>query len=296
MRDRDLTFAQIRELMLPCLATTGLDPERAWTFVRRVDDHVKGDAERRLSLEELRAIAREVLGERVGDGLAERFRRWHDVEALQRPLVILIGGASGVGKSTIATRLARELGITRVSSTDFIRQVLRAVVPNAIAPELYRSSFELDSGPSRNGSGRHDEFERQVREVMVGVRATIERAVREGTSVILEGVHLFPGLVDLEAASQCLVVHVVLSVEDQDDHERRFMIRATTSARPAERYDESLRAIRALQDHVVTTARRTGVAVIDNRQEAATVLSLVDHILAAADAALRQPVSEPAPR
>ena len=80
------------------------------------------------------------------DEPVERLRRWRDLEALGRPLVVLIGGATGVGKSTIATELAARLGITRVSSTDFIRQILRSVVSEAIAPELSRSSFELDRG------------------------------------------------------------------------------------------------------------------------------------------------------
>ena len=62
--------------------------------------------------------------------------------------MVLIGGGTGTGKSTVATQLAYSLGITRVSSTDFIRQVLRSVVPEAIAPELSRSSFELDQGLS----------------------------------------------------------------------------------------------------------------------------------------------------
>ena len=52
----------------------------------------------------------------------------------------------------------------------------------------------------------------------MGVRATIERAVREGMPLIIEGIHLLPGLVDLDAVSDRLVVYVVLTVDDEDDH------------------------------------------------------------------------------
>jgi 2-phosphoglycerate kinase len=183
-------------------------------------------------------------------------------------LVVLIGGGTGVGKSTVAGELARDLGITRVSSTDFIREILRSVVPETIAPELSRSSFELDQSSSPTA---HVEFERQAQQVLVGVRAEVERAAREGTSLILEGIHLLPGLVDLGAASGSVVVHVVLSLADQDALVKRLERRAERSERPAERYEDGLDAIRELQGHLVTTARRMGVPVIENRDVDTTV-------------------------
>jgi 2-phosphoglycerate kinase len=293
--DGDAGFAYVKGLMAPWLMATGLTPDAAWDLARRVEDHVAGTDAARVSLDELRVLARDVLGEAAGDETAERFRRWHDFATLDRPLVVLIGGATGVGKSTVATQLAHHLGITRVSSTDFIRQVLRSVVPDAIAPELSRSSFELDQGGSR-GDARHAEFERQARQVLVGVRATVERAAREGTPLILEGIHLWPGLVDLHAVPDTLVVHVVLSVEGRDDHERRFGVRAEASRRPAARYDDGLEAIRDLQEQIVAAARRTGVPVVENGQEDATVRHVLDLVFAAVDDALRPRGFEPAPR
>ena len=216
---------------------------------------------------------------------ANSLRRWRDLEALGRPLVVLIGGATGVGKSTVATEVATTLGIARVSSTDFIRQILRSVVAEALAPELSRSSFELDRG-SGDGATLHAEFERQAQEVLVGVRATIDRAVAEGTSILLEGIHLLPWLLhpdDYDA----LVVQMMLAVDDEDDHLNRFACRARTSHRPAQRYGAGLEAIRALQQHLVAGARRAGVPVIANRDEHTTVQRALDVVTVAVDEALR---------
>jgi 2-phosphoglycerate kinase len=219
-----------------------------------------------------------------------------ELRALERPLVVLIGGGTGVGKSTVATQLARDLGITRVLGTDFTREVLRSVVPERIAPELSRSSFELDHDLSPNGATAHAEFERQAQEVLVGVRAEIERAVREGTSVILEGIHLFPGLVDLDAVSDGLVVYVILTVDDRDALVDRFEGRARDSERPAGRYEEGLEAIRNLQAHFVNAARRSGVPVIENLQVDTTVRRLLDLIFAAVEAVRPPRGPAPAPR
>jgi 2-phosphoglycerate kinase len=292
--DPDSGFAYVKGLMAPWLMATGLAPDAAWDVARRVEDHVAGGCER-VSLEALRALASDVLGEMEGGETAKRFCRWHDFAALDRPLVVLIGGATGVGKSTVATQLAHQLGITRVSSTDFIRQVLRSVVPAAIAPELSRSSFELDQGRSRDGA-RHAEFERQARQVLIGVGATIERAAREGTPLIVEGIHLWPGLVDVQSVPDSLVVHVVLTVEDPDDHEERFAVRAGASRRPASRYDDGLGAIRELQEQLVAAARRSGVPVIENRHEDTTVRGVLDLVFAAVDDALRPPATATASR
>jgi 2-phosphoglycerate kinase len=280
----DQGFAYVRGLLAPGLMATGLTPDGAWELARRVEDRLAGSGRRRVGFDELRVTAREVLGDAAGDATVERFRRWREFEARGLPLVVLIGGATGVGKSTVATQLAQHLGITRVASTDFIRQILRSVVPDVIAPELARSSYELD----RNGTASHAEFERQAQEVLIGVRATVERAAREGMSLILEGIHLFPGLVDAHASGS-LVVHVVLTVEDEGDHMHRFELRAADSQRPAERYDDGLGAIRRLQDHIVATARRSAVPVVENRDEDATVRRLLDLVFAAVDDALRSP-------
>jgi 2-phosphoglycerate kinase len=288
-------FAYVKGLMAPWLMATGLTPGAAWDLARRVEDHVASGGGDRVSLDELRALARDELGEAEGDKTAERFRQWHDFATLNRPLVVLIAGAAGVGKSSVATQLAHHLGITRAASTDFIRQVLRSVVPDAIAPELSRSSFELDQQGARDDA-RHAEFERQARQVLVGVGATVERAAREGTPLILEGIHLWPGLVDLDAVSDSLLVHVVLTVEDADEHEHRFAARAAASRRPASRYDDGLEAIRELQTLIVAAARRTGVPVVENRHEDTTVRRVLDLVFDAVDDALRPAASGPAPR
>ena len=64
-----------------------------------------------------------------------QLRRYQELRELDRPIVILIGGATGTGKSTVATEIAYRLGITRVTSTDFIRQTMRAFFSLNSVPE-----------------------------------------------------------------------------------------------------------------------------------------------------------------
>jgi 2-phosphoglycerate kinase len=180
-----------------------------------------------------------------------------------------------------------------VLGTDFTREVLRSVVDERIAPELARSSFELDGRPSQDGATDHAEFERQAEQVLVGVRAEIERAVREGTSLIIEGIHLVPGRVELDAVGSGLLVHVILTVDDSDDLLERFEARAESSERPARRYQDGLGAIRGLHAHLIAAARRAGIPVMENRQLDATVRRVLDLIFAAIEGA--RPARGPAP-
>ena len=64
------------------------------------------------------------------------------LRGLDRPILLLVGGATGTGKSTVATEAAHRLGITRVTSTDFIRQTIRAYFPPSEMPSVHVSSFE----------------------------------------------------------------------------------------------------------------------------------------------------------
>ena len=61
-------------------------------------------------------------------------------------MILLVGGATGTGKSTVATEVAYRLGITRVTSTDFVRQTMRAFFSKEFMPSIHYSSFEAGLG------------------------------------------------------------------------------------------------------------------------------------------------------
>ena len=105
-----------------------------------------------------------------------------------KPIILLIGGATGTGKSTVATEVAHRLGINRVTSTDVVRQTLRAFFAPEYMPSIHRSSFDAGAG-----EGMIDGFVEQATNVLIAIDATIERALQEGWSMVLEGVHLVPG-------------------------------------------------------------------------------------------------------
>ena len=61
---------------------------------------------------------------------------------MRKPYLILIGSASGIGKSTIAAELAKTLNIKHLVESDFIREVLRGIIGYEYAPALHLSSYD----------------------------------------------------------------------------------------------------------------------------------------------------------
>jgi len=197
-------------------------------------------------------------------------------DGLERPLVLLVGGATGTGKSTLATEAAHRLGITRVTSTDFIRQTIRAFFAPDVMPSVHYSSFE--------GEPTIATFLDQTEKVLVGVGAVLGRALAEAWSIVLEGVHLVPGLVP-EQIEGAVVVHAVLRVESEDVHRSRFHVRdaSTGGTRPMEKYLQRLGAIRKIQEYLVDEAERVGVPVIEGTNRERAIAELMELVLARAE-------------
>jgi 2-phosphoglycerate kinase len=206
------------------------------------------------------------------------------LEALGRldvPLIVAIGGATGTGKSTVATEVAHRLGITRVTSTDVVRQTMRAFFSREFMPSIHFSSFE--AAPAVREEGLEADavlrgFLDQTRNVLVGVKAVLGRALEEGYSLALEGVHLVPG--QLEPVDGAVFCQVLLAIQDEDEHAGHFWTRDTEGFRPFEKYLRALPEIRRLQDFLVERATRCGVPVIDNVSVEGTVDRVVDLVLA----------------
>ena len=99
-----------------------------------------------IALDDLHPIVEGVLRARDGEASVARYRAWQQVLRRERPLILLIGGATGTGKSTLATELAYRLGISRITSTDVVRQVMRAFFAPALMPALH---YQLVRGRRR---------------------------------------------------------------------------------------------------------------------------------------------------
>jgi 2-phosphoglycerate kinase len=194
---------------------------------------------------------------------------------MTKPIILLIGGATGTGKSTVATEVAYRLGINRVTSTDIVRQTLRAFFAPEYLPSIHRSSFDAGVGESMV-----DGFLDQTTNVLIAVEATIERALQEGWSMVLEGVHLMPGMVS-GPRDDATVVQCVLSIQDEKAHAAHFWIRDAASAglRPVEKYLDRLDDIRRLQEFIVGRARETDVPVIENTNVDDTISAVIEFVL-----------------
>ena len=200
---------------------------------------------------------------------------------LEVPLVVLVGGATGTGKSTVATEVAHRLGITRVTSTDVVRQTMRAFFSSEFMPSIHFSSFE--AGPALTTDDDEGDrvlrgFLEQTRNVLVGVKAVLGRAMEESYSLALEGVHLVPGM--LPPVDGAVFCQVLLAIEDEDEHARHFFTRDNEGLRPFDKYLRGLPDIRRIQDYLVERAGKTGVPVIENESMEAAVDQVIDLVLA----------------
>ena len=254
-------------LLARLLIAVGVRPVRAHELARRVDEELLERGADRIELDRFEELAIAVLGDDEGEDAITRLRRYQQLQELDLPIVLLVGGTTGTGKSTVATEAAYRLGITRVTSTDFVRQTLRAFFAPDFMPTIHYSSFEAWRG-LREPEAAEDPvvagFLEQTRNVMVGVRASIERALEEGWSMVLEGVHLVPGM--LPPLDGALVAQCVLAIDQEEAHSAHFLIRDVTTEgiRRQEKYLEALGDIRRIQDYIVRRAERASVPVIRN--------------------------------
>jgi len=271
-----------RGLMARSLMAVGVTAERAYALASCVGDDLAASGGESVDLDRLDVLAVEILGEEEGTDAIVRLRRYHELRELELPLVILIGGATGTGKSTVASEIAYRLGITRVTSTDFVRQTMRAFFSRGFMPSIHYSSFAAGDAFPESDDPLEFGFLQQSRNVLVGVRASIDRALQEGWSMVLEGVHIVPGLVPTRIPG-ALVVPCLLTLEDETAHAGHFLSRHGLPDRPTTKYLERFAEIRRLQELLVERAHREGVPLVENESAEQATNTVAELVLSAAE-------------
>lgn len=284
IRDGKAGLPYSKGLMATSIMAAGLPPSRAFRVAEVIEGRLHADDQLEVSSADLRELAAGVLADEVGTRYADNYRTWQRAQDRRIPLIVLVGGATGVGKSTVATTVANRLGIVRIVSTDAVREVMRGIFTPEMMPSLHTSSFDVsrlvaDPGaPDPVIAG----FRQQVQAVSVGVSQLLRRAVLEGTDLIVEGAHLVPGTVQLPSREEAIVASAIITVDDEQVHRSHFVARAHESrARGDDRYLRHLDDIRTIQEYLRMLGREHGVPVVGSYGLDATVSRVMELVVSA---------------
>ena len=265
------------------LTRAEMGPNKAYAFASCIESKLKEKDINLITIDELVDLIIEDLKEEDFE-IAEKYISWRKVKKRTEPLVILIGGASGVGTSSIAFEIANRLGIRNMISTDMIREVMRKIVSKELSPVIHESSFTAYKGMRVQPPPEFDDvlagFRDHVDTVSVGIEAVIERSLKEGISIVIEGVHVVPGFIKKDLMERDNVVMFVLTVHDKEIHKGRFYSRCRQmwARRPLQRYLDNFFAIRKTHKYFESQARKFDVPAIENIDVVTTIDSIIKHI------------------
>lgn len=263
------------------LETIGLKSRESDDVVQMLQEHLTNKSINTIKSRNLARLIYRYLrkSSKLGPAVAHRWLVWHDFINSGRPLIFLIGGTAGCGKSSIANTLASRLEIVRTQSTDMLREVMRTMIPEQLMPVLHQSSFTAWKGLPGYQKTKDDISEAllvqgylsQADLLSLAIEAVVERATRERVSLVLEGVHVHPVFMEkLQSETDAVVIPVMLGLLKRKHLQQRIKVRSNNVPdRGVEHYLQYFDEIWRLQSYLLSEADRANIhiAVNENRDK-----------------------------
>jgi 2-phosphoglycerate kinase len=276
-------------LLARSLESCAIEAELAQEGARNVYLRLQQTGHREIEHKTLRKLIYMCLKEHCSETAASRYLSWRKFENSGTPLIVLIGGVTGAGKSTISSEVAYRMDIGRIQSTDMMREIIRAYLTPEAVPTLGYSSFEAWRGLPAPVDGHAKEVESQVIAGFLSqfvtmkpaLGAAVRRAVKERHDLIIEGVHIAPTLLDLSYAQEnAIVVRLMLATMEKAKLIKQLMRRGREkSGRQASRYLKHIDDIWELQSYLLSEADNGGIPIITNRNIETTVSEVLSLIV-----------------
>ena len=267
------------------LLKTGIDLTTALEITKKIEEEVKEKKE--ITSEELFETCFNLLQEMGGKEYAERYRIWHWYNILRRegkvnPLIILVGGSPNVGKTVTTTDLAFRLTIARVLTTDAVRRIVKTLIPKEKEPVLHVPTFEawkvIDECPPDTEPELYG-FMKQVDALKPYIQEIVEKTIKNGIDLAIEGVHLAPWILPDEIENLDNVIHVIISAPEEEVYRDMFLSKMLREGR---KMDENIfkyfEICLKINDLITQKAKERGITVVkfkDFEQVMEEILSIV---------------------
>jgi 2-phosphoglycerate kinase len=271
------------------LEACAIDTESASDVAQRVHETIKKSGQSEIDSAALRRIIYRSLREHCSARTANYYLSRRRFGISGEPLIILVGGASGTGKSAVSTELAYRLGVVRTQSTDMMREIIRCYLSPHLVPTLGYSSFDAWRGlpplEKPNGQRTGDNqviagFLAQCANVESALNATIARAVKEHHDIIIDGVHIVPTDMNLaNSGKKAIIVPVMLAVTNKQRLVDQLSWRSSKQPdRRSSRYQEQIDAIWELQSFLLKRAEEANIPIVANWDIEDTIRDILDKV------------------
>ena len=282
---RNATAPFSKGLLTQSITSAGVKPEEAYQIAFYMETNLMKKGIFRISKKKLFEEVYRTISKKYSPKIAQLYKLASRIDELDKPLIIYIGGASGTGKSVMATFLAGRLGINKITGTDTIREIMRLVFKRDLLPSLHNSSIKAGIGMPKtlDKSNRViGGFCLQAQQVSVGVKAVVDRAVKEKTSMIIEGIHLLPYMQQIlkEGTKRAYHIPITLSLMNEKYHKDRFFERGKSNElRKIDPYLRNFENIRIIHEFCASESEHYEIEVVDNEDFDETTNTLTQLII-----------------
>src|SRR3989338_1334561 len=201
----------------------------------------------------------------------QKYNKMWSQGKIDRPLVVLIGGYAGTGKSKLAKQLLDRFPFTNILQTAVLRAILRMFISREKNPFLYVHTYDLpiiDVG--ERTVSLYDRYRAQVEPIAMSINKIVEFAGTEKQQRIIEGAHVLPEFLHIEPS--VIPVEIYLKVSDVDLHKR-------TIAGPTHNRTLSTRQFktaRAIHDQIIKDAKSMGKEVYEIDEAYSKAMRYID--------------------
>jgi 2-phosphoglycerate kinase len=256
------------------LEACAINPKLALAGANKVLATIRKSGHREIDHKSLRRLTYRCLREHCSQKSADKFLAWRRFQNSDMPLIIMIGGATGTGKSTIAAELAYRLDIARTQSTDMMREIIRSYLAEQVTPALQYSSFEAWRGLPTSSHAKIEEdphkvingFLAQLSAMQPAIETTINRTLQEHENLIIEGVHIVPSELELcQEEKDAVCMKFMLTTLDKKSLKKQLKkrIREQSKHRDSD-HVEFIDEIWELQSWLLETADSEDINIIPN--------------------------------